>query len=411
MQPSTKFPQKASRPNFPTWTSHSSHFLKQGKPVKSSPPTQIKSAAQIPSADLDDCQKQLSLKAPKKPSKRSIKRWLWRGPMTSSDAHSIADVINSPELAAVHPELGIELGPPNVASPPPLPSPSQKHPRFGSRHRNSSGKEAPVLSPLIMKPSDLSEAALFSPDPHGDRREASSYFGIDDNSETAGNPKHYNADYIGTALGGISPEPSPPRLHSPVPKHTRDRESHSTSKTPLTPEHERELPARMLSTRQGTARSRSMPMEFVPPGLTRVNTPPDFSAANTGKASGFFFEGPSPEDGQDQGMKKRPRTASRYRTARGGTSSSGFWDSDAVLMSQMNVSDEDVWNDPKPLVPPETPDPETDWFRVRMDQIMTEDPPNFERNAGGSDDGDGGGPVKIDEDGTYLRGIGSEQMS
>ncbi|KAH7047501.1 hypothetical protein B0J12DRAFT_124499 [Macrophomina phaseolina] len=356
MQPSTKFPQKASRPNFPTWTSHSSHFLKQGKPVKSSPPTQIKSAAQIPSADLDDCQKQLSLKAPKKPSKRSIKRWLWRGPMTSSDAHSIADVINSPELAAVHPELGIELGPPNVASPPPLPSPSQKHPRFGSRHRNSSGKEAPVLSPLIMKPSDLSEAALFSPDPHGDRREASSYFGIDDNSETADNPKHYNADYIGTALGGISPEPSPPRLHSPVPKHTRDRESHSTSKTPLTPEHEEELPARMLSTRQSTARSRSMPMEFVPPGLTRVNTPPDFSAANTGKASGFFFEGPSPEDGQDQGMKKRPRTASRYRT---------------------------------------TPDPETDWFRVRMDQIMTEDPPNFERNAGGSDDGDGGGPVFV----------------
>ncbi|GME26225.1 hypothetical protein GTA08_BOTSDO03663 [Neofusicoccum parvum] len=116
-----------------------------------------------------------------------------------------------------------------------------------------------------------------------------------------------------------------------------------------------------------------MPPVFVPPGQSRVNTPPSVKAGRTaaGKPSGFFFEGPSPghiDRAEDESPGPRARSSPR------GPSSSGFWDSDAVLMSQ-SPSVVDAWRDkppqPSPLL---TSDPERDWFRVRMDQIMTEEP-------------------------------------
>ncbi|KAK7733604.1 hypothetical protein SLS57_000619 [Botryosphaeria dothidea] len=104
-------------------------------------------------------------------------------------------------------------------------------------------------------------------------------------------------------------------------------------------------------------------MEFVPPGLTRVNTPPRLSASRAaqGQTSGFFFSGPSLDDNED-GEKLQSHARTHHGT------SSGFWDSDAVLMS-VNV-DEDEWNEPQSLAPLQTPDPERDWFRVRMDQML-----------------------------------------
>lgn len=378
--PSTESSQTRIRPRFPRWKSHSSHLLKQGKPATPSPSsTPARSPPQTPLASPNDSHKQLSLEPPKRSPKRSIKRWLWRGPMTSSDAQSIADVISSSELAAVNPGLAkehdiqifTEIGPTGTAteaatqqalSPPPLPT-TKRHTRFGSKHHDSSERQTPVLPPLSISPSELSEAALFSPNRHDDRREGSSYFALEESLSTPDRSKPYSPDFIGTKLGGISPLPSPPPLQVPVPRRPQSPQSPSTPKTLTRPECDEYFQTKMFSSRQATARSRSMPMEFVPPGLTRVNTPPRLSASRAaqGQTSGFFFSGPSLDDNED-GEKLQSHARTHHGT------SSGFWDSDAVLMS-VNV-DEDEWNEPQSLAPLQTPDPERDWFRVRMDQML-----------------------------------------
>lgn len=100
--PSRGSPQKASRPIFAHLRSHSSHLLKSSKPQSPLPiRTQPKSAAQTPVSTSDGSPSTLSQK---KDSKRSIKRRLWRGPLSPGDIRSIANVISPVKMMVEKPD-------------------------------------------------------------------------------------------------------------------------------------------------------------------------------------------------------------------------------------------------------------------------------------------------------------------
>lgn len=378
---SMQLSQKPVRPRFPRWRSHSSSLLKRGKAL--SPPDSV---AKTPLPLSDDSHKQLSPGSARKHPKRSIKPWRWHDPLTSSDAQSIADVINTPEMTARDAQLENKEGgracsvtewtvadsnaaPLHAQTPPPASHKSDRRTRFGSTQQSTDlGKlELPLLRNSPLRPS---QAELFTPNPVNGRREGQSYFAVDETSPPSPSRKLYSADFIGTALGGISPDSSPPKS-TPA----------SAGMAPSSPDRDEYFEAKMLSHRHATARSSTMPLEFVPPGSARVSTPPEFSSrrGSRGRTAGFFFAGPSP--GESPGIEGGPRRLREPRSP----SSSGYWDSDAVLMSQLPFLDEnddhidddddddnhDEWDkvpqQQQRLAPQTTPDPELEWFRVRMD--------------------------------------------
>ncbi|OMP87201.1 hypothetical protein BK809_0007287 [Diplodia seriata] len=222
-----------------------------------------------------------------------------------------------------------------------------------------------MLPPLPIGPSDLNEAAFFSPGPRGDRREASSYFALDENSAPPSHSKHYGPDFIGTSLGGISPQSSPSTEASGAGELRGSRTPATSGRQTRHPQLD-ESPNYEGDVRKGKG---SLALEFVPPGQTRVNTPPDFNIdrAATGKNAGFFFAGPSLEDTGKVGRTSGPASAPIRRKPR----SSGLWDSDAILMSQAVTAD-DEWNVPLQLEPVETSGLERDWIRERLDRILAE---------------------------------------
>ncbi|OJD29583.1 rna polymerase ii accessory cdc73 [Diplodia corticola] len=356
------------RPSFARWKSHSSHLLKHGKPQSSShTSTPSESSVQTPASDFGDGHRPPSMASQQASLKTSRKRWLWRKPPTPRDSLSFTDVSNAvgmtPEITDARPfkfPKAASLSPQQFTSP-------QRETRSGCSNRWN-GRETLELPPLPISPSDFDKAVLSSPGPRHDRRGASSYFAIREPSVSPSHSKHYGPDFIGTSLGGISPQSSSSATEEPAATESNSSRAPATS---MPGERNEYFQADELPDREADVRRSLLVPEFVPPGQNRVHTPPEFTIdrAASGRNAGFFFAGPSSE-GASKARRVSGATPARIRRK---PRSSGLWDSDAVLMSQ-GVTADDEWNVPQGLSPDETPGIERDWVAERLDHILADSP-------------------------------------
>ncbi|KAL1386203.1 hypothetical protein HDK64DRAFT_330845 [Phyllosticta capitalensis] len=337
------------RPSFPRWKSHRSQRSKDKRssgqsdpplsPSLMSPPLSPNKVEEV-TATAIKMEKVTPTRLYQQKSRRSLKRWLWPGPLTASDAQSIGEVIQPHEMQALNPTQGYPQGTDDVR-PRALHSARLADALPHAKVLPLTGPESPtrlrrdrLLSPLNSShPSAPAPTAgrghgfvpptpdLFTPFTRLDRREGTSYFGISEelSGTEARRSGYYSPDYIGSALGGLSPPESP-------------------EDTPEKEEPEK-MPEFEYFARHGTARNSTFPAGFSPPEETTPNSPPS-------KRGGFVLGSSSPDAGtahpasQFPALGAHPVRPPRVRR-QPASSSSGLWDSDAILMSQPDMTTPD----------------------------------------------------------------------
>ncbi|KAK7539695.1 uncharacterized protein J3D65DRAFT_619487 [Phyllosticta citribraziliensis] len=183
---------------------------------------------------------------------------------------------------------------------------------------------------------------LFTPFCRIDRRERTSYFKVpeelarvdvdikEDAKEDAQEDarRYYSPDFIGSALGGLSPPGTPDE--SP--------EKSEPKKQPQYFEY---------TARCGTVRNRTFPAGFSPPDITPISP-------HT-KRAGFVLDAfstqqpsPPPPAPQTPALGANPVRPPRIRR-QVAAASSGHWDSDAVLMSQPDMTTPDETTSEEPI--------------------------------------------------------------
>ncbi|KAK8159752.1 hypothetical protein IWX90DRAFT_309804 [Phyllosticta citrichinensis] len=338
---------KRSRPSFPRWKSHRSQRSKdtarssgQSDPPLSpslSPPLSPNKVVED-TATAVQMKKVTATRLYQQKSRRSLKRWLWPGPLSASDAQSIGEVIQPQEMQTVNPAEGFPRGDalPHAKAMAPLPGPESP-----TRFRRDRLMSPPNSSHPSSSQAQMTGCGhgfvphtpdLFTPFCRLERRERTSYFrGSDEHvkeedmedAEEDGKEdgrRYYNADYIGSALGGLSPPGTP-------------------DESPEKPEPEKQPEYFEYTTRRGTARNSTFPAGFSPEDTTPISP--------RTKRAGFVLDTsppqqlptpyPAPQTPALGAHSVRPPRIRRQMA----TASSGHWDSDAVLMSQPDMTTPD----------------------------------------------------------------------
>ncbi|KAK7553852.1 hypothetical protein IWX49DRAFT_634022 [Phyllosticta citricarpa] len=346
---------KRSRPSFPRWKSHRSQRSKDTRSSgQSSPLSPSLSPPLSPNKVEEDTATAVQMKKVtatqlvQQKSRRSLKRWLWPGPLSASDAQSIGEVIQPQEVQALNPAAGYGRDAlPHAKALVPLTGPES--PTRLRRDR--------LLSPLDPSHPSASQSPmagrghgfvpqtpdLFTPFCRMERRERTSYFGVpnepvkEDSKEDAEEDakRYYSPDFIGSALGGLSPPGTPD-------------ESPEKSEPKKQPEY------LGYKTRRGTARNSTFAAGFFPEETTPTSPPSQRAGFVIGRSSPQGATPPHPA-AEFSALGAYPVRPPRIRRQVAKTSS-GHWDSDAVLMSQPDMTTPDATSDePVSYMYPDSP--------------------------------------------------------
>ncbi|KAF2091641.1 hypothetical protein K490DRAFT_61074 [Saccharata proteae CBS 121410] len=283
--------------------------------------------------------------SPKRPplkERTSSKRWLWPE-FLINESSTINEEVTTPQLDFLRIEgvnspgiSPLSLDPAEVGVPRSQHS-RMRRPRFirNELHSDNIHAATSTPSPVLVESSEETDSHGYFPKTIKPTRPFMHGMSRYHSAPSRG------SEHMSTSLTTPWTKPA-----SPVPPPQERREYFEPKRKPI---------------RRGTG-------EFVPPGLTRVHTPPQFKlgrqasgASSTKFGGGFFFELEGEEE--DDPTPKRGVSSQIPQTP------GGFWDSDAILMSQAPVDSD-----------PESPGifmgkgarkQERDWFRVRMDDIMS----------------------------------------